>query len=249
MKKFAAVMLVAVMAAATASASNKASAKKKEVPATVVDAGTFDVLVNGKHVASETFKIQQQGDVNVTTSEVKALDGSNTTLNSTLEMTSAGELKRYHWKEVSPSAAESTIEVNEGLLVQHVHVPGTSKPITIPYLLPASTAVLDDYFFSQRELLIWRYLAGGCKRVADGTMECPNMSQLGIIIPRQQAPSTVKVRMLGTEKVTIKGVERELQKFTISAEDSEWSVWADPKDSFKVLRMHIPVQNTEIVRN
>jgi len=62
-----------------------------------------------------------------------------------------------------------------------------------PYLLPLSTTILDDYFFIDREILAWRFLASACKQ-DKGVLQCPlrQRAQLEpstlISIPRRRSP-------------------------------------------------------------
>ena len=44
---------------------------------------------------------------------------------------------------------------------------GTGKPAEQPFLMPSTTAILDNNFFVHREVLAWRYLAADCKPRAE----------------------------------------------------------------------------------
>jgi hypothetical protein len=57
----------------------------------------------------------------------------------------------------------------------------------MPYILPLSTVILDDNFFSQRKLLVWRYLTTGCIP-KDGLLAC-NPSQFGFSFPTSILPA------------------------------------------------------------
>jgi hypothetical protein len=59
----------------------------------------------------------------------------------------------------------------------------------------------------------------------------------------------VKMTMVGKEKVTIRGTERELLRLNLSGENFEWSLWVDDQDQFKLMRVSIPADNTEVVRD
>jgi hypothetical protein len=54
---------------------------------------------------------------------------------------------------------------------------------------------------------------------------------------------------VGREKVTIRGQERELLRLNLKVEDSEWALWVDDKDQFKLIKASIPADNTEVVRD
>jgi hypothetical protein len=223
-----------------------AAPKPKGEPGKVVDAGAFTVLVDGKKVGLETFKVEQRGNDSFTTSQIKVTDGDKAEQSSELQMNSAGELVHYAWKEISPGKAQSTIEVTQGALLQRIVMPNGKKPVELPHMASPSTFILDDNFFTHRELLAWRYLAS-CT-VSGDKRSCPPM-KLGVLIPAQHIMAVVTLELLGTEKVTINGAERELTHIKLMADDIEWGIWVDPADSFKVMRITIPANKTEVVRN
>lgn len=227
-------------------AAAMAAPKPKNEPGRVIDAGTFTVVVNGKKVGTETFKIEQRGNDSFTTSQVKVTEGDRAEQSSELQMNSAGELVHYAWKEISPGKAQSTIDVTQGALMQRIVMPNGKKPVELPHMAPPSTFILDDNFFTHRELLTWRYLAG-CT-VSGDKRSCPPM-KLGVLIPAQHIMAVINLEMVGSEKVSINGVERELTHIKLMADDVEWGIWVDPADSFKIIRITIPVNKTEVVRN
>ena len=51
------------------------------------------------------------------------------------------------------------------------------------------------------------------------------------------------------EKVTIRGAERELIRLTLTGDGFEWALWVDDRDQFKLIRIAIPADNTEVVRD
>lgn len=214
---------------------------------TLVDSGTFDVLVDGKRVATENFKIQQNAGGSVTTSTIKVLAGTKTEQSSVLELTPTGNLVRYSWKELSPGKAQTTVEVTSGSVLQRVMLPDQRKPLDVPYLIPATTAVLESNFYSHQELLVWRFLGASCRTAADGTAACAP-TNLGILVPGQQLTTTVKLELVGIEKVAWKGVDRDMLHLKLTSDEIAWDIWVDPADSYKVMRIVIPANKTEVVR-
>jgi hypothetical protein len=211
----------------------------------VIDAGTFNVMVNGKKVGNETFKIEQRGNNSFTTSQVKVTEGDKAEQTAELEMTSAGELVHYAWREVSPGKAQSTVDVTSGSLLQRIVMNNGKKPVELPHMAPATTFILDDNFFTHRELLTWRYIAS-CT-VSGDTRSCPPM-KLGVLIPAQHIMAVVNLEMIGSEKIMVNGAERDLTHIKLTTDDVEWGIWVDPADSFKIIRITIPANKTEVVR-
>ena len=235
------VVLFAVAVSSLVSAGGK-STKNNSNDTKLVDAGSFGVFLKGHRVATETFRIQQNSEYSTTTSDVKVEDG--TTQTSELQIFPNGNLRKYIWRALAPEKAQSVIEPGDQILTQSITV-GTEKPLSRPYILPASTIVLDDFFFVHRELLAWRYLGSGC---VPGQRQCllPK-AQMGIIVPRQQTPAVVTMEYKGREKVSVHGVEQELSSFLLKNEDQEWQLWLD--DQFKLVRILIASENTEVVRD
>ncbi|MBI2678420.1 MAG: hypothetical protein HYX28_06535 [Candidatus Koribacter versatilis] len=223
-------------------------AASKQPAGKVVDSGTFEIVVDGKRVGTETFTIHDQGVNNVTTSQIKIAAGTaKAEQSSVLEMTNAGGLVRYSWKETSPSKSQSNIEVTQNAVVQHILLPENKKPLDVPYMVSPSTMILDDNAFVHRQLLVWRYLRGSCG-MKDGKQTCDTV-KLGVLVPAQHVMAIISVEYVGNEKLAIKGVERDLAHIRIMSDDVEWDLWADPADAYKVVRIYIPSNKTEVLRN
>jgi len=213
----------------------------------VVDAGTFSITVNGKRIGAETFKIQDMGLTNVTTSHIKITEGNKAEQASTLTMNPAGELVRYAWKELSPGKSETSVEVTEKAVMQHVTMPTEKKPVDIPYMTPASTMLLDDNAFAHRQLLVWRFLRSSCG-MKDGKQTC-TAGKLGVLVPAQHVVAVVSIDWVALEKLQYKGVEREVAHLKLLSDDLEWNIWVDPADSYKILRITIPANKVEVLRD
>ena len=214
----------------------------------VVDSGTFGVFVGGKRIATEKFDIQQRGELNVTTAELRTEEsGNKMTQSSELQLTSGGEIVKYTWKAASADGAKAIVEPSNEFLVEHVSA-GDGKPHDTPFLLPHSTMILDDYSFAQRQILAWRYLASICSGDAQGRLDCKGeRTQFGVLIPQQQSAASVYLTLKGKEKVSIRGTERELNRINLEGDGGDWSMWFD--DNNKLVRILVPDSNTEILRD
>lgn len=242
-----ALLLVLALALTGLAAGNDQKGKKeKTAPGTVVDSGSFGVFISGKRVATEKFEIVQRGDASVAKSEIRlAESGDKVAQAAELQMAPGGDLLRYAWHEVGVAKSEATVEPNAEFLVQHVTV--GEKVSDVPYLLPHNTPILDDYFFSHRELLAWRYLASGCTPKEKG-LECRlSRTSFGVLIPQQHTSMLVSLEMDGREKIKIRGVEHELTRLSLKGEGYDWSLWLD--DQNKMVRIVIAAENTEIIRD
>jgi len=221
-----------------------ASAAKKTVTGQVIDSGTFGVYVRGKRVASEKFEILQTPDMSVAKAELR-LEDSKSAQKAELQLAPNGNLIRYQWDE--NGKGEAVVEPKDDFLVEHVTLTDSDKKAEQPFVLPASTMVIDDGFFSQRELLIWRYLANQCQ-LKNGEKGCPLASeQYGVIVPRQQTSMQVTVEYKGSQKLTIKGIDMDLQRFEISGDGWDWKVWID--STYKIQKIAIDDESTEVYRD
>jgi hypothetical protein len=222
-----------------ASKKDKAAAENK-----TVDSGSFGVFVNGKRVATETFNIQQNAEGSTTKSQFKVDDGSRPALSSDWQLTATGDLKHYEWND-GTGKSQTTVDPGDQLLHQQITVASSPKPIMREYILPVSTPILDDYSFVHREVLTWRFLATGCQQSPEG-LNCKEPSQYGVLIPQQQTSTPITIQFKGMETVTLKGQPKQMGRFDLKAENMDWQMWMD---GVKLVRILIPANNTEVVRD
>ncbi len=239
-----ALLLLAITMATSGFAADKKSAV---APGKLVDSGSFGVYLNGKRVATETFEIEQIADGSIAKSEFKAdTAAGNAVQNAEMMMSANGDLRRYTWNELSPAKAQSVIEPQNDFLIQHVTASPTDKPLDQPYILPPSTAILDDYFFSQREVLAWRYLGSRCKPDPNGSCKLPR-AQFGVLVPRQRTSMLVNLEYIGRETVNVHGQKRELSRFNLQSDGVDWGLWLD--ENYRLIRIYIAADSIEVVRD
>ena len=233
-------LLVTLAAACSSFASASSSG--------ALDSGSFGVYVNGKRVATETFRVEQKPGGSIATAEIRVDDGSSKpTQTAEIQLSGIGELKRYEWHQFSPAPAQAIVTPSEPFLVEHLtHDPG-GKPVEQPFMLPTTTLVLDNNFFSQRELLVWRYMATGCKP-STGRTECRLApTKFGVLIPQGLTSASVEMEYAGRETVPVHGAPRELTRLNLTSDGVQWALWID--DNYKLMRIAIPSENTEVVRD
>ena len=243
------VLALALILTTAAFAADKDKPKdKKPASAQTVDSGSFGIFLNGKRIGTEKFSIEQQTDMAIITAEIKVDDGtSRSEQSSEMRVGTDGKLKLYKWQATLPEREEAVVEPKEDILVEHL-TSADQKKQDVPYILPLSTVVLDDNFFSQREILVWRYLATGCK-AQDNQLACWP-SRFGVLVPHQHASANTVVELLGRDKVSVKGVERELNKVKVDSDGTQWLIWVDdPESRYKVIKMAIPSSNIEVWRD
>jgi hypothetical protein len=235
--------LLAVSTALAASKDDKAPA------AQMVDSGSFGVFMNGRRVATETFSIHQSSVGSSIVSEFKSEAGTDKAdQTSDWQMAANSELRKYEWKEVTPGQSQAVVLPNQDFLIERFRNSPQDKEQEQPFLLPSSSSLLDDYFFVQREVLAWKFLATSCKQ-DKGALQCPLKQpvQFGALNPHARSSMSVTMEFAGREKVTIRGAERELNRLNLKSESSSWALWLD--DQYTLQRILISGDNTEVVRD
>ena len=227
----------------------RAKGKQKEPKLEMVDSGSFAVYSSGQRVATETFSITRSQEGSVVSSKFKSAQGDNTAEQSSeLELTPSVEIRRYEWKELSPEKMEAVVIPAEPFLTERYSVGPEDKLQTQNFLLPTSTAILDDYFFIHREVLAWKFLATVCRK-ENGPVQCPlNQKVLfGTLNPHERSSMPVSVQFTGKEKLTMRGAQQEYSRFLLSSEMGDWVFWLD--DAFKLVRLKDNSGGTEVVRD
>jgi len=242
-----AALLAAVSLAVSAAAADKKN-QAKAAPAQTVDSGSFGIFMKGVRVATETFSIQQETSSSVIKSQLKQTVGADPiSQKSDLEMTAAGELIRYEWSQ--SSGGSLSVFPNNEFLLEKISTASSSKPAEKPFLMPSSSAILDNNFFVHREVLIWRYLAAACKPEG-GAMKCQqDPGDFGVLVPQDSTSMHVRMELVGKEKIPVRGTDRELMRLNLKGDDFDWALWVDEQDHFKLIRVAIPADNTEVVRD
>jgi hypothetical protein len=242
-QRFALLFIMAVAVAGFA-----ADKKTAAPPGKMVDSGSFGVFVNGKRVATESFQIEQMPDSSIVKSEFKTVaDAGKSVQTAELVIAANGDLRRYTWNESSLGKASSVVEPQEQFLIQHINTGPSDKPIEQPYILPPSTVILDDYFFSHREVLAWRYLGGNC-RPDPGAGGCKlARAQFAALIPRQRTSMLVNMEYVGRETINVHGQKRELSRFNLQSDGLDWGLWLD--EDYKLIRVYIAADAIEVVRD
>jgi hypothetical protein len=213
-----------------------------------VDSGSFGIFLKGARVATETFSIQQEANSSVIKSQLKQTAGSDpVSQKSDLEMTASGELIRYEWSQ--SSGGSLTVFPNNEFLLEKITTASSSKPAEQPFLMPSSSAILDNNFFVHREVLVWRYLAAACKPEG-GALKCQqDPGDFGVLVPQDRTSMHVRMELVGKEKIAVRGTDRELMRLNLKGDDFDWALWVDEQDHFKLIRVAIPADNTEVVRD
>jgi hypothetical protein len=220
--------------------------KDKGVPVQKVDSGSFGVFIKGQRMATESFSVDQENGSSVVKSQLKDASGS-VVQKSDLQMTTNFELIRYEWSQASGGSL--TVTPNNDFLIERISTAASAKPAEQPFLMPSASPILDNNFFVHREVLMWRYLAADCKPEG-GNLKCQQGPvEFGTLVPQDRTSMPVRVELVGKEKVTIRGAARDLLRINLTGESFAWALWLDDQDHFKLIRVAIPADDTEVVRD
>jgi hypothetical protein len=224
--------------------------KEKEPEGKKVDSGSFGIFQNGHRVGTETFSIYETGNGSVIKSEFKTENTPPDVQSSEMQLAANGDIRRYEWKELSPERGESVLLPNDDFLTQKWRASPQEKEHEQPYLLPLSTTILDDYFFIDREILAWRFLASACKQ-DKGVLQCPlrQRAQFGTINPHQHSSAPLAMESLGREMLSLKNGPRDLIKLELKTDAGAWQLWIDDQNQWRVMRMLVEGENTVVERD
>jgi hypothetical protein len=212
-----------------------------------VDSGSFGVFVRGQRVVTETFSVQQENGISVVKSQLKETASSASSgQRSELQMTDSGELVRYEWSDGSGSLV---VTPKDEFLLEKITTGASAKPAEQPFLMPNTSAILDNNFFVHRAVLAWRYLAADCQAESSGLKCQQGPVEFGVLVPQERTSMRVRMELVGREKVTIRGTERELLRLNLLGESFSWALWVDDRDQFKLVRVLIADAKTEVVRD
>jgi hypothetical protein len=239
-------LMIVVISSLPAFAGDKKD-KAKPDAALTVDSGSFGIFVKGQRVATETFHIQQQSGNSIIKSQLKEAGSTDPAQKSDLEITETGELLHYEWTQ--SSGGSLTVFPENDFLKEKITTSATAKVAEQAFLLPSHSPILDNNFFVHREVLAWRYLASACK-TEGGNLKCPqDAAEFGTLVPQDRISVPVRMELVGKEKVNIRGAERDLLHLKLTGESSEWGLWLDDQDHYKLIRVAIPADDTEVVRD
>ena len=243
----AALLTLALSLAALASAYAADKKDKPKAPANqVVDSGSFGIFIKGQRVATETFSIEQQSGNVIIKSQLKDATGDSPSQKSELQITANGELLRYDWSQ-SSGGSLSVFPDNE-FLKERITTSANTKPAEQAYLLPSVTPILDNNFFVHREVLAWKYLQIAPCKDENGHRHC-EPADFGALIPQDRNSISVRLDLVGKEKVTIRGADRELLRLNLHGDQFDWALWVDENDHFKLIRVAIPADSTVVDRD
>jgi len=222
--------------------------KSKTSSAQIVDSGAFGIFVKGQRVVTETFSVEQRSGVSLVKSQLKEMAASDSIKQkSELEFNGDGALLRYQWDQNAGGAI--SVLPNNDFLIEKITTASSGKPAEQPFLMPNTTVILDNNFFIHREVLAWRYLAADCKP-ENGNLKCQQGPvEFGVLVPQDRTSLRVRLELVGKEKVQLRGSERELVRLNLTSETSQWALWVDDKDQFKLMKVAIPADDTEVIRD
>jgi len=243
------IAVVLLSAVATLAAEKSGDKKDKVKPSAprMVDSGSFGVFIKGQRVITETFNIEQESDYSSIKAQLKETAGATPTdQKSTLEITSNGQLVRYEWSQAAGGSL--LVLPRDEFLIEKITATGTAKAAEQPFLMPNTSTILDNNFFIHREVMAWRYLATAPCHGDAGNRRC-QPEEYGVLVPQDRTSLRVRMELVGKEKVTIRGTERELLRLNLRGEGFDWALYLDDHDRYKLMRVAIPADNTEVVRD
>jgi hypothetical protein len=248
MRRALAITLATSLAALAGAHAAEKKDKAKADAIQMVDSGSFGVFIKGQRVVTETFTVQQQNGASIIKAQLKeTAGGDSSSQKSNMELSSTGELLRYEWSQASGGSL--SVFPDNDFLKERITTSSSAKPAEQAFLLPSSSPILDNNFFVHREVLAWKYLNGVCQPAGGDTKCRQDSAEFGILVPQDRTSMSVRMELVGKDKISIRGAERDLLRLNLSGENFQWSLWVDDHDHFKLMRVAIPADNTIVDRD
>lgn len=242
------VLLVFAASPIVLSAKSKDASSKEKLPVgKMVDSGTYGIFQNGRRVATEAFSISTENGVSTIDSRIEQPDTNQVNQTSKMQIASDGSLISYEWHEMQEPNAELTLLPKNEFLTEQLKQSATSKPIEHPFLMPKTSLVLDDNFTVQREVFAWRFLASACQQEKTD-FKCA-VTSFGTIDPQEANSIAVAAQPAGVDEITVHGVKRQLWRVNLKSDSENWSLWLDPLDHYKLIRLTRDGVDMEVVRD
>jgi hypothetical protein len=203
----------------------------------ITDEGTFRLLINGRDVGTETFRIRQSG----TGADAVLIASGRITLGGAIGAQEIASEIRISGVQLRPASYDITVEGAEAQRIAGRLVGGRitarirsdAGEAGREYLVSEGAVVLDEavahhYFFL-------------APRVTGATQQVP------VVLPRQSRQVMATVVLTGTESIQIGGQAVSARRVTVRPENEvERIVWFDAEG--RVLRLEIPTRNYVAVR-
>jgi hypothetical protein len=189
-------------------------------PPDLGDHGTFQVFAAGVSIGAETFEIrlrsnqiEAQGDVHLQVErDGKAIEvrtSSNLLLDPHFDPLS------YTWSQKGPQSSQLNIDFHTiPVHVRYKTVNGQDD--RRDFKLDKDVIVLDDNVIHHYQLAVARY-----DQAKGGTQA------FRAFIPQEALPGVITLKSVGPEAVTIAGDKRTLQRFLLTTELAQISLWVD----------------------
>lgn len=210
----------------------------------VVDAGTFGVMLGGKRVATESFTMQQGANGSTVSSKLEFASGEKTVQQQAeLEIGADGALRKYTWEETQPGKARIVAEPQDKmfLVVRQKASENEQQKENVQPLDAHVTSIVDDNFYSHVQVLVWRYMAMSCKGGSCRYAE----QKLPVFVPHQEMAQLFTLNYAGTDPVRVKNTLMQATKYRVTTEAGEMQVWMD---GFRMVKLTLPGNTVEVVR-
>ncbi len=203
------------------------------------DSGTFRILVAGREIGTERFRILSSGNNIIAKADIELQTQKAGKL---LELQSFPELLldsrfrplSYTWAQKGVQSSKLRIDFTTTPVKAQYHTVN-GKNDERDLALPADVVVLDDNVLDQYEILVAIY---------DRTSGGPQT--FNAFIPQEALPGRVQVVARGNEQVRIGGESESLRHFVVTTDLARIDLWTDPQGHLE--RVSVPAMRFNAVR-
>ena len=197
-------------------------------PPDLNDHGTFEVFAAGVNIGVETFEIrvrrnqiEAQGDVHLQVERngkaIEVRTSSNLLLDSHFDPLS------YTWSQKGAQSSQLSIDFHTKPVNAHYKTVN-GQDDRRDFKLDKDVIVLDDNVVHHYQLAVARY-----DQAKGGTQA------FRAFIPQEALPGVITLNSVGPEAATVDGEKRTLQRFLLTTELAQISLWVDDRGHLQLV--------------
>jgi hypothetical protein len=208
-------------------------------PAIVDDEGVFEILLAGRAIGTESFKIhtslgkvEAQAEIYLHVEQ----NGKTVGIESFPDLVLNPQLRplTYTWKQKGPQSSRLEVDFRSKLAkVRYKTVNGDED--NRAFELPPDVAVLDDNVVHHYQLIIDRYQGMGA-----GKQTIP------VFVPQEALPGLITVQDMGNAPITIARNTSNLRHLLMTTDLAHIDLWIDNQQHIQ--RVSVPTVQLEAIR-
>ena len=97
--------------------------------------------------------------------------------------------------------------------------------------------------------MVWRYLAPASKPEGSSFKYQQDGEDFGVLVPQDRSSTHPRLKLVSQEKIRVRGTDRDRMRLNLKAGDFDWALSLDEQDHCKLIRVAIPADSIEVLRD